>query len=404
MLRTRLTATAQLVQNVSPGPDPLPDPGPRRQPGEAGEATQETSMKAAVLRGVQQPLEIEDIQISKPQGHEVLIKTAAAGVCHSDLHFQTGDYLYPMPAVLGHESAGVVEQDGPVVVHVAPGDHVITCLSVFCGRCEYCLSGRPSLCRKEGLRRSPEDGPRLTKGDELIHQFLDLSSYAEQMLVHENAIVKITKDMPLDRAALIGCGVTTGVGAVHNTAGVEPGATVAVIGCGGVGLNTVQGAAIAGAGRIIAVDVVTTKLEMAKKFGATDTVNPNDGDPVEQVRELTGGGVEYSFEAIGLKVTTEQAWQMLRPGGTATIIGMIPMGTKIELLGMDFLAEKKIQGSTMGSNRFRFDMPKYVDMYLAGRLNLDDLVSQRISLDQVQEGFEALKKGELARSVVMMDQ
>ena len=177
-----------------------------------------------------------------------------------------------------------------------------------------------------------------------------------------------------------------------------------MIGCGGVGLNTVQGAAIAGAGRIIAVDVVSTKLEMAKKFGATDTVNPNDGDPVEQVRELTGGGVEYSFEAIGLKVTTEQAWQMLRPGGTATIIGMIPMGTKIELLGMDFLAEKKIQGSTMGSNRFRFDMPKYVDMYLAGRLNLDDLVSQRISLDQVQEGFEALKKGELARSVVMMDQ
>jgi S-(hydroxymethyl)glutathione dehydrogenase/alcohol dehydrogenase len=237
----------------------------------------------------------------------------------------------------------------------------------------------------------------------VIHQFLDLSSYAEQMLVHENAIVKITKDMPLDRAALIGCGVTTGVGAVFNTAAVKPGSSVAVIGCGGVGLNCVQGAALAGAGRVIAVDMVPAKLEMARKFGATDVVNAAEGDPVQQVRDLTDGGVEYSFEAIGLKLTAEQAWSILRPGGTATIIGMIPMGTKIEILGMDFLAEKKIQGSTMGSNRFRIDMPRYVDMYLNGRLNLDDLVSQRIGLDQVQEGFEAIKKGELARSVIVMD-
>jgi S-(hydroxymethyl)glutathione dehydrogenase/alcohol dehydrogenase len=360
-------------------------------------------MKAAVLRGVNQPLEIEDIQISKPQGSEVLIRTSAAGVCHSDLHFQTGDYFYPMPAVLGHESAGVVEQVGPDVRQFAPGDHVITCLSVFCGHCEYCLTGRMSLCTKDGLRRAPEDGPRLCKGDEVVHQFLDLSSYAEQMLVHENAIVKIRDDMPLDRAALIGCGVTTGVGAVFNTARIQAGSTVAVIGCGGVGLNCVQGARLAGASRIIAVDQVSSKLDMATKFGATDTVNASDGDPVEAVRELTGGGVEYSFEAIGLKITTEQCWQMLRPGGTATVIGMIPMGTKIEILGMDFLAEKKIQGSTMGSNRFRIDMPRYIEMYLAGRLNLDDLVSQKIGLDQVQEGFDALKKGELARSVIVMD-
>jgi S-(hydroxymethyl)glutathione dehydrogenase/alcohol dehydrogenase len=360
-------------------------------------------MKAAVLRGVNQPLEIEDIQISKPQRREVLIRTSAAGVCHSDLHFQTGDYFYPMPAVLGHESAGVVEQVGPDVRHVVPGDHVITCLSLFCGHCEYCLSGRPSLCQRDGVRRAPEDGPRLQKGDEAIHQFLELSSYAEQMLVHENAIVKVTKDMPLDRAALIGCGVTTGVGAVFNTAKMPPGSIAAVVGCGGVGLNCVQGAALAGAGRVIAVDVLDSKLEMARKFGATDVVNATDGNAVANIREMTGGGVEYSFEAIGLKATAEQCWEMLRPGGTATIIGMIPMGTKIELLGMDFLAEKKIQGSTMGSNRFRFDMPKYVDMYLNGRLNLDDLVSQKISLDQVQEGFEELKKGEVARSVIVMD-
>ncbi|MGE4608354.1 MAG: Zn-dependent alcohol dehydrogenase [Myxococcota bacterium] len=360
-------------------------------------------MKAAVLRGVNEPLAIEDIQISKPQGNEVLIRTAAAGICHSDLHFQTGAYLYPLPAVLGHESAGVVEQIGPDVQHVEPGDHVITCLSVFCGRCEYCLSGRPSLCGKHGLHRGPDAPPRLAKGDETINQFLELSSYAEQMLVHENAIVKIRKDMPLDCAALIGCGVTTGVGAVFNTARIQAGSTVAVIGCGGVGLNCVQGAQLAGASQGIAIDVVPTKLEMAKKFGATDVVNASDGDPVEQVRELTGGGVEYSFEAIGLKVSTEQAWRMLRSGGTATIIGMIPIGTKIEIHGVDFLSERKIQGSAMGSNRFRTDMPRYVDMYLAGRLNLDDLVSQRIGLDQVQEGFEALKKGELARSVIIMD-
>ncbi len=360
-------------------------------------------MKAAVLRGVDQPLEIEDVQIDKPRGREVLIRTAAAGVCHSDLHYQTGDYPCPMPAVLGHESAGVVEQVGPDVTHVEPGDHVISCLSVFCGQCEYCLSGRPALCTKVGLRRTPDQKPRLSVGEQEFHQFYDLSSFAEQMLVHENAIVKITKDMPLDRAALIGCGVVTGVGAVINTAKVTPGSTVAIIGCGGIGLNCVQGAVLAGAARIIAVDRVPAKLELAKKFGATDVVNASDGDPVEQVKELTSGGVEYSFEAIGLKATTEQAWSMLRTGGTATIIGMIPIGTMIEIHGVELLFEKKIQGSMMGSNRFRIEMPRYVDLYLNGRLNLDDLVSQRIGLDQVQEGFEALKKGEIARSVIVFD-
>jgi S-(hydroxymethyl)glutathione dehydrogenase/alcohol dehydrogenase len=360
-------------------------------------------MKAAVLRGVDQPIEIEDVQIDKPGGREVLIRTAAAGVCHSDLHYQTGDYPCPMPAVLGHESAGVVEQVGPDVTHVVPGDHVISCLSVFCGHCEYCLSGRPALCTQVGLRRGPDQKPRLSNGKEAFHQFFDLSSFAEQMLVHENAIVKVTKDIPLDRAALIGCGVTTGVGAVIHTAKVAPGASVAIIGCGGIGLNCVQGAALAGAGRIIAVDRVPTKLELAKKFGATDVVNASEEDPVARVKEMTSGGVEYSFEAIGLKVTTEQAFSMLRVGGTATVIGMIPLGTMIEIHGVELLFEKKLQGSNMGSNRFRIDMPRYVDWYLNGKLNLDDLVSQRIGLDQVQEGFEALKKGEIARSVIVLD-
>jgi len=361
-------------------------------------------MKAAVLREIKKPLTIEDIQIGKPGPREVLVRTVAAGVCHSDLHFQTGAYTYPMPAVLGHESAGVVEQVGSEVHYVQPGDHVITCLSVFCGQCEFCLSGRPALCTKQGLRRAPTDPPRLSKDGTPVWQFLDLSSYAEQMLVHENAIVKIRKDMPLDRAALIGCGVTTGVGAVFNTAKVAPGSTVAVLGCGGVGLSAVQGAAIAGAGRIIAVDMLDSKLELAKKFGATDGVNAKKGDPVAQVKELTSGGVDYSFEAIGLKVAAEQAFAMLKNGGTATVIGMIPLGQKVELPGFDFLLEKKIQGSSMGSNRFRTDMPKYVDMYLNGKLNLDDLVSRRIKLSEVNEAFQALEKGEVARSVIMMDQ
>jgi S-(hydroxymethyl)glutathione dehydrogenase / alcohol dehydrogenase len=359
-------------------------------------------MKAAVLRAVKQPLSIEDVEISKPGPHEVLIRTVAAGVCHSDLHFQNGSYMYPMPAVLGHESAGVIEQVGSEVRYVSPGDHVITCLSVFCGHCEFCLSGRPALCTKVDTRRMPTDPPRLSKDGKPVWQFLDLSSYAEQMLVHENAIVKITKDMPLDRAALIGCGVTTGVGAVFNTAKVPPGATVAVIGCGGVGLSAVQGAAIAGAGRIIAIDMLDSKLELARKMGATDAVNPKKGDPVQQVKELTSGGVDYSFEAIGLKIAAEQAFGMLKNGGTATVIGMIPLGQKVELPGVDFLFEKKIQGSSMGSNRFRTDMPKYVDMYLQGKLNLDDMVSKRIKLADVNDAFASLEKGEVARQVIMM--
>jgi S-(hydroxymethyl)glutathione dehydrogenase/alcohol dehydrogenase len=358
-------------------------------------------MKAAVLRGVKQPLEVEEIQIDKPGPREVLIRTVASGICHSDLHFYEGSYPYPTPCVLGHEAAGVVEQVGSEVSYVKPGDHVISCLSVFCGHCKYCTTGRPSLCSKEETRRRPDQTPRLTKGKEAVYQFLDLSSYAEQMLVHEHAIVKIRDDMPLDRACLIGCGVTTGLGAVFNTAKVPAGATVAVIGCGGVGLSCIQGAAIAGAGRVIAVDLNRGKLELARQFGATDAVDASQGDAVEQVRELTRGGVEYAFEAIGLKATAEQAFQMLENGGTATVIGMIPVGTRIELHGMDFLFEKKIQGSNMGSNHFRVDMPRYVDMYLAGKLNLDDMVSQRIKLSEVNRGFDALKKADVARSVIM---
>jgi S-(hydroxymethyl)glutathione dehydrogenase/alcohol dehydrogenase len=360
-------------------------------------------MKAAVLREVKQPLVIEEVPINKPTAHEVLIRTAAAGVCHSDLHFVDGLFPYPLPAVLGHESAGVVEQVGPEVRTVKPGDHVITCLSAYCGHCEHCLTGHLSRCISPETKRQKGESPRLGKELGQMNQFLNLSSFAEQMLIHENACVKIRKDMPLDRAALIGCSVMTGVGAVIHTSNVRPGETVAVVGCGGVGLAAINGAAIAGAGRIIAIDMQGSKLNLAKHFGATDVINPKDGDPVGKVIDMTSGGVHHSFEAIGLKQTAEQAFKMLGRGGTCNIIGMIPFGTNIELHGFDFLAEKRIQGSLMGSNRFPVDMPRLVDFYLAGKLKLDELIARRIKLDQVNEGFDELKRGELARSVIMFD-
>ncbi len=360
-------------------------------------------MKAAVFREVNVPMEIEEVEISKPGPREVLIRTKAAGICHSDMHFFNGTYPGQVPMVLGHESAGIVEQVGSDVHYVKPGDHVITCLSVFCGHCEKCLTGHLSLCQEPEVNRSAEEPPRLHQADTALTQFAQLGSFAEMMLVHEHALVKIREDMPMDRAALIGCGVTTGVGSVIHTAAVEPGATVAVIGCGGIGLSCINGAAIAGASRIIAVDMVASKLELARKFGATDVVDASDGEAVQKVLEMTGGGVHYSFEAIGLKQTAEQAFQMLRHGGTATVIGMIPPGDMVSLHGVDFLFEKKIQGSMMGSNRFRVDMPRFVDFYLQGRLHLDDLVSSRIALSDINAGMAALETGEIARSVIMFD-
>jgi len=360
-------------------------------------------MKAAVLEEVPGELVVDEVQIGSVGPREVLVQTVAAGICHSDLHFMEGKYPCPVPAVLGHESAGIVEAVGSEVSYLQPGDHVISCISGFCGTCGYCLSGRPNLCDKEGLAADPSGRPRLRRGDQSVYQFFDLSSFAEQLLVHENMLVKIRPDMPLDKAALIGCGVTTGVGAVMNTAKVRPGESVAVIGCGGIGLNAIQAASIVGAGRIIAVDRVPSKLQLAKEFGATDVVDASEVDPVMAVIELTGGGVDHAFEAIGLKVTAEQAFSMLRKGGTATVIGMVPLGEKLELDAFQLLLEKKLQGSNMGSNRFRVDMPQYIEWYLAGRLKLDELVSSVIPLAQINDGFAALKTGEVARQLISFE-
>ncbi len=359
-------------------------------------------MKAAVFHGPHQPLTIEDVDIAKPIGREVLVRTVASGVCHSDLHFVDGFYPFPTPAILGHEAAGIVEAVGPQVMEFKPGDHVIACLSVFCGHCSYCLTGRTHLCQSRPVRAASEP-PKLSWKGAPVNQFANLSAYAEQMLVHENALVRTRDDMPLDRAALIGCGVTTGVGAALNTARVEAGSTVAVFGAGGVGLAVIQGARIAGAGMIIAVDVFERKLAQARELGATHTVDASAGDPVKAIRELAGGGVEYAFEAIGLKQAAEQAFECLRPGGTATVIGMIPVGQKIELEGSVFLREKRIQGCSMGSNRFKVDMPKYVDFYLQGRLRLDEMITRRGRLEDVNEAFRAMKAGEVARTVLMFE-
>ncbi len=361
-------------------------------------------MKAAVLHAPNQPMTIEDVEIDHPGRREVLIRTTAAGICHSDLHFIEGKYPTPVPVVLGHESAGIVEAVGEDVRYVKPGDHVITCLSVFCGHCEFCLTGHMSICQTPEVKLPPGKARRLSWRGQPMKQFLNLSSFAELMLVHEHALVKVREDMPLDLAALIGCGVVTGFGAVVHTAKVEPGTSVAVLGCGGIGLATINSALIAGAGRIFAVDTDPTKLELARQFGATDLVDAKALDPVRHINELSAGGVHYSFECIGLKQTTEQAFGMLRPGGTATVIGMIPVGTKIELHGPDFLRERRIQGCMMGSNRFRLDMPRLVEFYMQGRLKLSEMVSGRLPLSAINEGFAALKTGGVARNLIVFDQ
>jgi S-(hydroxymethyl)glutathione dehydrogenase/alcohol dehydrogenase len=357
-------------------------------------------MKAAVLHAANQPLTIEDVSVEKPNSREVLLRTAFAGLCHSDLHFIEGLYPTPLPVVLGHESSAVVEAVGDGVSYVKPGDHVITCLSVFCGTCSQCITGHPNLCENTEVKMMPGQARRMSWKGQLMNQAFNLSSFGEQMLVHENAMVKIDDEIPLDRAALVGCGVMTGVGAVFNAAKVEPGATVAVIGCGGVGLSAVNGAALAGAERIIAIDTMASKLDLARELGATDTLNVSNADAVEQVKELTKGGVHYSFEALGTKKTAEQAFEMLRPGGTATIIGMVPFGMKIELHGFDFLRDRKIQGTSMGGNRFRVDMPRLLSLWKQGRLKLDHLISGRIKLDQINEGFAALKSAQPVRQLI----
>lgn len=362
-------------------------------------------MKAAVLVEPNKPLVIEELSISKPGPHEVLIRTAACGLCHSDLHFIEGAYPHPLPAIPGHEAAGIVEAVGSEVRTVKPGDAVVTCLSAYCGHCEFCVTGRMSLCLGGDTRRAPGDSPRITRADgSIVNQMLNLSAFAEQMLIHEHACVKIDPEMPLDRAAIIGCAVTTGAGTIFNACKVTPGETVAVVGCGGVGLATINAAKIAGAGRIIAADPIPEKRALALKLGATDVVDATADGAAAQIVEMTKGGVDHAIEAVGRPASAQLAVSVLRRGGTATILGMMPLAEKVGLSAMDLLSGKKLQGAIMGGNRFPVDIPRLVDFYIRGLLDLDSIIAERIPLSAINDGFDKMKKGDSARSVIVFDQ
>lgn len=361
-------------------------------------------MKAAVLNERNAPLEIEEVQIDKPGPREVLIRTAASGVCHSDLHLIGLWSSKYGPIVPGHEPAGIVEAVGDDVTYAKPGDRVIACLSVFCGICEFCTGGQSHLCGGAMFDRGRKEAPRLSRDGTPVSQMSQISSFAEQMLVPENALVHVPEEMPLDGAALIGCGVTTGLGAALYRARVEAGSTCVVVGCGGVGLSIIQGCRIAGATRIIAVDTSDAKLELAKDVGATDGVNGKSSDAVGEVKELTHGGVDYGFEAVGHPATARQTFDMVRKGGTAVMVGVMQPKDEFILTGQDLVMnEKAILGSTMGSMNFRVSMPRFIDLYLGGQLKLDEIISKRCALDEVNVCLDQMREGVGARSVIVFD-
>lgn len=360
-------------------------------------------MRAAVFNGVGLPLSLADIQIDEPAAQEVLVRVVAVGLCHSDLHALDGILPVPAPTVLGHEVAGVVERVGSAVATVRPGDHVVVCLSFHCGSCAQCLGGHANRCDTPGSARPAGSAARLTLDGQAVYPFAQIGGFAEQVLVHESGCVLIPREMPLDRACLISCGVTTGFGAAVRTAAIRPGDNVAVIGCGGVGLAAVNGAAVAGAGTIAAIDRLPHKAEMARAFGAHEALHGTPEEVIERVMALTSGrGVDHAIEAIGLPQTVSLAFALLAKGGTATIAGVIGPGVKVELPGIDFLREKRVQGSLMGGVRPAIDIPRYVDFYRDGRLKLDELISRRRPLQEINDGMADLRAGEAARTVMMV--
>ena len=363
-------------------------------------------MRAAVLDRVGDPLTIEELELDGPEAGEVLVRLAASGVCHSDLHNQQGVHPPPTPVVLGHEGAGVVETVGAGVDHVRPGDHVVLTWLPYCGRCRWCATGQPARCT--GMAWIDDgtmaDGSiRMRRADGTPVKHYTTSSFAERTVVPAQTAIPVDPDLDLTQLALIGCAVMTGVGAVLNTARVAPGDSVAVVGCGGVGLNVVQGAAIAGAGRIVAVDRNPDKLALASELGATDTVAADEhGDPVQAVLELTGG-VDHSFEAVGRPETIELAIAVTGVGGQAVLVGMAPPGARVGIEPLQLtLGERAVRGSWYGSTRPFRDVPLLIDLYRSGRLQLERLVT-RCSLDQVNEALQAMETGSLARSVIVYE-
>ncbi|WP_396910587.1 Zn-dependent alcohol dehydrogenase [Mycolicibacterium sp.] len=364
-----------------------------------------TQVVAAVLNSAPGRLDIEQLHLADPGPREVVVRITHAGLCHSDLHEMDGTFPADVPIVLGHEAAGVVEEVGAAVTDVAVGDHVVTCLSAFCGTCHACLSGRQTLCTARPHMGGTARSPRLrNSAGRHVRPTAGIGAFAERAVIHERSLVSIDPAVPLSVASILGCAVTTGVGAVVRRAKVPVGATVVAIGAGGVGLAVIAAARLSGASRIVAVDLNDHKLAVATTVGATDTVNASEGDPVADVIEITRGGADFTFEAVGSPRTAEQALAMLAPGGTATLVGMVPDHSPVRVLGSDlYLHEKRLQGSFMGSNRFRVDVPTYADLYLQGRLALDRIVHRVIPLELINEGFDELAAGESLRTIIEMD-
>ncbi|HEU5319744.1 MAG TPA: Zn-dependent alcohol dehydrogenase, partial [Methylomirabilota bacterium] len=359
-------------------------------------------MKAAVLYKANTPLEVVDVKQEDPRAGEARVRVKAAGVCHSDWHIMNGDWTLPLPMVLGHEAAGIVEEVGAGVTGVRPGDHVIFSFRPHCGRCLYCSLGRSILC--DGHNDTPRwvmfDGtPRLRRRGEGLNQLARIGTFAERVVCPAEQLVPVRRDMPFAQAALVGCCVPTGVGAVTRCAAVEAGASVLVIGCGGVGLNVVQGARLAGAATIVACDLLDSKLAFARQFGATHTVNASTASAVDYARSLTGGrGVDYAFDAMGSESTTLQIVDAVRSGGTAVIVGMAAMSSRAPITPyLMALQEKCLKGTMYGSVRPNLDFPWLVDLYLAGRLKIDELVSRTYALEEINAGFAALRSGQVAR-------
>ena len=361
-------------------------------------------MKAAVLYELNQPVVVEDIEMQAPKAGEIVVKVAATGVCHSCYHAVTGKLDIPLPVVLGDEGAGVVAEVGKGVTLVKPGDHVILSWVPSCGHCIYCTQGYANIClnsRKGGRGNLPDGTTRYSKNGVAIHHFGMVASFAEYSVIPQECAIPIDKEMPLDKAALVGCSVTTGVCAATNTAQVRPGSSVVVFGAGGIGLNVLQGAVIAGAEKIIAVDIMESKLEFARQFGATHTINATEGDVIAEIHDLTDGlGADYAFEAIGTKITYEQTVRAIRNRGKAIWIGAPPR----EPISLDasivFWGEKTVMGSNYGSARPRYDMPRLLALYRAGVLKLDELVTRTYQLEEVNEAFTAMLNGEVARGVI----
>jgi S-(hydroxymethyl)glutathione dehydrogenase / alcohol dehydrogenase len=358
-------------------------------------------MKALVVNVLGGGFDFEDVEIAAPIRREVLVDVQASGLCHTDLLFATHD-IVPMPAVLGHEVSGIVAAVGPDVTQFRAGDHVVGSLAQSCGSCARCLSGRSFQClHPESTLRRTADPPRLSHNGVGLFQGLGLGGFAERALIHENQLAVLPKEMPFAQAALLGCGVVTGAGAVLNTAGVNAGDTVVIFGAGGVGLNAISGARIAGASRIVVIDIQPKRLEAAKQFGATDVIDSMKSKPVDAVRDLLPRGADHVFDFVGLKAVAEQGLAMLGGGGGLYLVGVARPEVNIDLNIFDSIGgQKHVHGVNFGSTNFKRDIPMYAELYLQGRINLDDLVSKRITLRDVNDGYAALKDGSLNRIVV----